>query len=130
MECPVCKNQMIILELEQVEIDHCPACKGVWLDSGELQLLTEEKNLTDNFLNSYITVDDYPEKKYKCPVCKKKMKKIKFTKDKDDYLILDLCQQDGLWFDKGELQEIIEWIGSKKQDHLLSILHKIFQSEI
>jgi len=39
MDCPVCKNAMITLELEEVEIDHCTNCGGIWLDAGELELL-------------------------------------------------------------------------------------------
>ena len=39
MDCPVCKNAMITLELEQVEVDHCLECRGIWLDAGELELL-------------------------------------------------------------------------------------------
>ena len=39
MDCPVCKNLMITLELDEVEIDHCLDCGGIWLDSGELEQL-------------------------------------------------------------------------------------------
>ena len=42
MDCPVCKNAMIVLELDEVEVDYCADCRGVWLDSGELELLLEE----------------------------------------------------------------------------------------
>jgi len=41
MNCPVCKDSMVVLELEQVEIDYCTGCEGVWLDAGELELLLE-----------------------------------------------------------------------------------------
>ena len=33
---------MITLELEDVEIDHCLDCGGIWLDAGELELLLDE----------------------------------------------------------------------------------------
>jgi len=39
MDCPVCKNAMITLELAEVEVDYCTGCKGVWLDAGELEML-------------------------------------------------------------------------------------------
>lgn len=39
MNCPVCKNAMIVLELREVEIDYCLVCKGIWLDKGELERL-------------------------------------------------------------------------------------------
>ena len=35
MQCPVCNRPMISLELHEVEVDHCVACGGVWLDSGD-----------------------------------------------------------------------------------------------
>ena len=42
MDCPVCKDAMIVMELNEVEIDHCLSCSGIWLDAGELELLLEE----------------------------------------------------------------------------------------
>ena len=41
MNCPVCSEAMVVLELHEVEVDHCVTCKGIWLDSGELELLLE-----------------------------------------------------------------------------------------
>ena len=35
--CPVCKEPMLVLELDTVEIDHCARCGGTWLDAGELE---------------------------------------------------------------------------------------------
>ena len=39
--CPVCREPMVALQLEGVEIDHCLACRGTWLDAGELEQLAE-----------------------------------------------------------------------------------------
>ena len=41
MQCPVCDRPMISLELHEIEVDHCVACGGVWLDAGELELLLD-----------------------------------------------------------------------------------------
>lgn len=41
--CPCADCQGVVLERvphDNVEIDICPRCKGVWLDAGELELLT------------------------------------------------------------------------------------------
>ena len=43
MNCPVCKEPMLVLELDKIEIDHCINCGGIWLDNGELELLLETK---------------------------------------------------------------------------------------
>ena len=38
MDCPNCSDPMVVLEIEQVELDHCLSCGGVWLDAGELEM--------------------------------------------------------------------------------------------
>jgi len=40
MKCPVCPDATLLMtERQGVEIDYCPACRGVWLDRGELDKL-------------------------------------------------------------------------------------------
>ncbi len=42
MQCPVCKDQTLTMsERNGIEIDYCPACRGVWLDRGELDKIIE-----------------------------------------------------------------------------------------
>ncbi|MBC9031671.1 zf-TFIIB domain-containing protein [Sphingomonas sp. JC676] len=41
MPCPVCRSQLVAMERQGVEIDHCPNCRGVWLDRGELDKILE-----------------------------------------------------------------------------------------
>jgi Zn-finger nucleic acid-binding protein len=36
MKCPVCESSLQMTERSGVEIDYCPACRGIWLDRGEL----------------------------------------------------------------------------------------------
>jgi uncharacterized protein len=43
MKCPVCKDpDLVMSERQGVEIDYCPACRGVWLDRGELDKIIEK----------------------------------------------------------------------------------------
>jgi Zn-finger nucleic acid-binding protein len=37
MDCPVCGDKLREIERYGVMIDICPACKGCWLDKGELE---------------------------------------------------------------------------------------------
>ncbi len=42
MRCPVCEDvTLVISSREGIEIDHCPQCRGVWLDRGELDKIIE-----------------------------------------------------------------------------------------
>ena len=48
MKCPTCPDQTLTLsERQGVEIDYCPACRGVWLDRGELDKLLERSQARD-----------------------------------------------------------------------------------
>jgi len=43
MKCPNCIDTTLVMADKQgVEIDYCPACRGVWLDRGELDKLLEK----------------------------------------------------------------------------------------
>jgi len=39
MKCPKCGRDLEEINYQNVMIDRCPDCKGVWLDHGELELL-------------------------------------------------------------------------------------------
>lgn len=39
LRCPHCDVDLVEREQDQVKIDMCPQCQGVWLDSGELEQL-------------------------------------------------------------------------------------------
>lgn len=42
MLCPACKTESLaISNRQEIEIDYCPKCRGVWLDRGELDKLIE-----------------------------------------------------------------------------------------
>ncbi|MHB0999076.1 MAG: TFIIB-type zinc ribbon-containing protein [Armatimonadota bacterium] len=41
MNCPVCGERLRETNRQGVDIDICPACKGVWLDRGELDKIID-----------------------------------------------------------------------------------------
>jgi Zn-finger nucleic acid-binding protein len=42
MQCPAgCDASLVMSERQNVEIDYCPTCRGVWLDRGELDKIIE-----------------------------------------------------------------------------------------
>lgn len=117
---------MIVLELDEVEIDYCPDCKGIWLDAGELELLLENAQGKDQLLASFTPDKETTEKARKCPICLKKMKKVLCPGPKQ--IIIDKCRRnDGLWFDQGELQDIIATASlDDKENRVLNLLKDMF----
>jgi Zn-finger nucleic acid-binding protein len=41
MKCPNCNETLLMTARNQIEIDYCPQCRGVWLDKGELDKMLE-----------------------------------------------------------------------------------------
>lgn len=41
MVCPVDGTELVMSERQNIEIDYCPKCRGVWLDRGELDKIVE-----------------------------------------------------------------------------------------
>jgi Zn-finger nucleic acid-binding protein len=48
MKCPNCEATLVMSERQGVEIDHCPQCRGVWLDRGELDKIIERSARFDD----------------------------------------------------------------------------------
>ncbi len=126
MDCPACKNAMITLELADVEIDHCLRCGGIWLDSGELELLLEAPEKARELLDSFRKDAAGAELPRKCPICDKKMDKI-IVGSSDPPLRIDRCpRRHGLWFDRGELEDVLRRGRLDEESRILRLLADMF----
>jgi Zn-finger nucleic acid-binding protein len=42
VNCPTCPDERLaITDRQGIEVDYCPACRGIWLDRGELDKLLD-----------------------------------------------------------------------------------------
>ena len=129
MDCPVCHNPMIVLELEMVEIDNCTSCGGIWLDSGELEQLFGDANKANLLIDSFNPARDVKENIHSCPICLKKMEKIK-TADSGNAVIIDKCpKHHGLWFDKNELHHLLTANSLDKEHKIVKLLSEVFSKD-
>jgi Zn-finger nucleic acid-binding protein len=117
---------MITLELQEVEIDYCTDCAGIWLDAGELEMLLDDRERADKLLKSFGVDRNCAEKPRKCPICLKKMEKV-IVGQAEPTLLIDRCRKgDGLWFDKGELQDIFSRAQLDEDSKIQRILADMF----
>ena len=122
MFCPACRGaEMFVLEFERVEIDYCPDCKGVWLDSGELALVGDRSGALSNELLA--SLERQPgglpkdAERRRCPVCHRMM--LQMTTDTQPPVVLDRCPDGhGLWFDRGELGMVVAAAGAERDNVL------------
>lgn len=134
MKCPACGSLLIVVEHEGIELDHCPECSGVWFDSGELELLLETMRLGTNVLSlqSLLTSPEASstERRRGCPICGKKMRKA--TIGHQPEVLVDACERgDGLWFDRGEVGQLITQLpksseGLGSQERVITFLGEVF----
>jgi len=43
MRCPRCDGTLVTNQIDEVSVDTCDKCGGIWLDSGELEQLTKRE---------------------------------------------------------------------------------------
>lgn len=60
MKCPTCPEATLVMSSRQeIEIDYCPQCRGVWLDRGELDKIIERSTSSSSAsMHSYKDSDD------------------------------------------------------------------------
>jgi Zn-finger nucleic acid-binding protein len=137
MICPVCKYAMVVVEYHNIELDYCNNCKGVWFDSGELELLLKSYGLEEPkaFFDGIFSSQEAPslEKKRKCPICGRKMQKT--TIGGQPEILIDVCRdKHGLWFDGGEVAQLMKSLAGEhppKHDsrgHVTGFLKEIFEA--
>jgi len=129
MDCPVCKDAMITAELADVEIDYCSSCRGIWLDRGELEMLLADGEKAHRLLESFKVDQHCREKPRRCPICDRKMQKVLVGSDRPK-LLIDRCPRgDGLWFDGGELQNIVQRATLDTDNRIARLLTDMFGCE-
>jgi len=139
MVCPACKKDMLVVEYNNIELDYCNDCHGVWFDSTELELLLKSVNLDSQnlLLNDILKSPEAmtQEKKRRCLICRQKMKKT--TIGENPGVLVDVCPQGhGLLFDGGEVAQLLKHLvrkqpaGQDSQQQIISFLGEVFKAPV
>ncbi len=109
--CPRCSTDLEKHSSDDMEIDLCPDCGGIWLDKGEFRMATAESNvyrdfkLTEEYSRPSINNDfSY----INCVRCNKLMIRENFKRISG--VMIDRCGRHGVWLDSGELEKIRHFI--------------------
>jgi len=128
--CPVCHIRLEEFRDSTLFLEYCSRCDGILIKEEEFERLINYKTDPTNQFNPHYLrfVQDHPRdnrKKSKfqnCPVCKEIMSVINYKKNSG--ILLDICEEHGVWLDGGELQQIIDWYavgGAKKNQESPSL---------
>ncbi len=54
MRCPKCGMELIAIDYKGIEVDKCSECEGIWLDAGELEVVSKlEKPSIDKLFSVF-----------------------------------------------------------------------------
>jgi len=123
---------MIVLEMDQVEIDHCTKCGGVWLDAEEMDLLLDGSEGREEIRRRAIRDDTSDEKKRRCPICSRKMEKARISREgKESRILIDRCEKHhGTWLDSGELDAVVKLSSFPEAHRIHVFLRSMFGGDM
>jgi Zn-finger nucleic acid-binding protein len=103
-QCPKCKSVLGPLNLEaDLHLERCKACKGLWLDKGELARST---NSSEDLPDLEASLKESKELPFNCPKCANKLQRMPFFRAVST-LMIDRCPScQGLWLDALELGQV------------------------
>ena len=109
--CPRCRVPLEQMRKDDIEIDVCPRCKGLWLDRGEFEVMTAESTVyrEEKLTQEYSRPRLSGELSYiPCVRCGKLM--VRKNYGLISGVLTDECGRHGIWLDNGELEKIRQFI--------------------
>lgn len=111
MNCPRCSETL------RPGLPHtliCPRCEGCWVGKGSLYVLARltRAQLAQTALQPTLVADPkpfrIPDRPLQCPQCQQPMKRQIYCGDSG--VEVDRCAEHGIWFDDGELAQVIDYV--------------------
>ena len=106
MKCPKCNSESLAaFKVEEVTVDRCSSCDGIWFDAQELgELLAEEAKQVASLRRGNMH-EELDGKKGNCPRDATELLRVYSAADKT--VILDACPEcRGIWLDGGEFEKL------------------------
>ena len=110
MNCPVCSVALERKLVQEVEIEECRECGGVWFEEDELRKAKDSADSDLNWMD--FEVWKHPDKfkaeprKLGCPKCSESLVCIDYD---NTGVEIDCCGKcKGMWLDKGEFKKIVD----------------------
>lgn len=109
VRCPRCALPLFEGKTSAVVMYGCGGCGGLWLDNQGSQRIVEVVDdevaeLASRAEDNATCPVDTAAAGLLCPQCDGVMRRVRMSKAKLD---LDICDQHGTWFDRGELQRVM-----------------------
>lgn len=112
--CPACAKPMTAARVGDLEVRECRACGGLWLDRAVFEQLGTSRERQGALLGALPAPDKpqgaklEPVQYRPCPACQQRMNRVNYARRSG--VVLDVCKEHGIWFDKDELRRVLAFI--------------------
>jgi Zn-finger nucleic acid-binding protein len=113
--CLKCTEVMDRSRIDDIEVDHCSRCGGLWLDHGEVERLSKKMASDIDRLRKLVSAKPGPppvptEVEALCPACTSAMKEVPLGA-----IHIDFCTRcKGIFLDRGELDAALAVLKDSK----------------
>jgi Zn-finger nucleic acid-binding protein/predicted nucleic acid-binding Zn ribbon protein len=121
--CPGCRGALVATAVGGVSLDQCHACGGVWIGQHNFEQVAADRAERGEVLGALpgegpkVPVALGVVRYRPCPQCGKLMNRTNYGRISG--VVLDVCKDHGLWFDRDELRQVLEFIegGGLEKSH-------------
>ena len=109
MICPKCSGETEITSYDEIRVDRCKNCKGLWFQGNELSTLRQDTWMADYIIDSG---DRSVGKRFnriqniRCPECNEEMKQ-EFDREQPHILYETCPNGHGSFLDAGEFTDLV-----------------------
>jgi Zn-finger nucleic acid-binding protein len=121
LQCPKCRHGMEEVSYDNIQVDRCTHCQGLWFDGDEAQRL----KMLDG--SEIVDIGKVSEgRKYdrvadiNCPRCGDSMEKA--SDWKQTHIWYEVCRKHGIFMDAGEFTDF-------KNDTLIDVLRSLIKGK-
>jgi Zn-finger nucleic acid-binding protein len=106
VKCPKCQDETLrSFKIDDVTVDRCSSCEGVWFDAHELGQLLAEDAAQVASLRRGANREALDGKKGACPRDRGELLRVYSAVDKS--VVIDACPDcRGIWLDGGEFEKL------------------------
>jgi Zn-finger nucleic acid-binding protein len=109
--CPRCGARLQAREYADMSVDECDSCGGLFIPPAMMDRIVAAHDRGASLrlaLPRRAVARETKVQYIRCPVCNKMMNRKAFGRYSG--VIVDTCKAHGLWFDSGELAEVIRFV--------------------
>ncbi len=109
--CPRCECLLKVIDIAGFSVSNCPECEGLFIPPETFEMMQDSSK---RVIESVIRQGkrqyelDYKVIYLPCPICGKFMTRRNFAATSG--IIIDVCSEHGVWFDKGEMEKIMDFV--------------------